>query len=87
MFMTAAQCNRAGITFAAVHDSFWCHAAHVSPMRDMLRDQFIALYSRPILEDLRDSVTARFPGMVVPPLPPTGKLDLQRVKLAPYFFA
>jgi DNA-directed RNA polymerase len=87
MLMTASACNRAGITFAAVHDSFWSHAAHVDPMRDLLRDQFVDLYSRPVLEDFRDSVAARFPDLRLPELPARGTLDLNAVRGAKYFFS
>lgn len=38
--------------FAGVHDSFWTHAADVPRMNEILREQFVVLHSRPILEDL-----------------------------------
>lgn len=63
MFMTAEACNKAGITFAAVHDSYWTHAAHVDQMRDILRDRFVALYSKPILSDLKRSIELRYPAL------------------------
>lgn len=44
-----------GITFAAVHDSYWTHACHVDKLNELLRDQFVRLHSQPLLEDLRDS--------------------------------
>ena len=72
---------------ATDHDSFWCHAAHVDTMRDVLRDQFVRLYSRPVLEELRDSTAARFPGLELPPLPARGELDLNLVREAKYFFS
>ena len=37
------------ITFASVHDCFWTHAATVDAMNRVLREQFVELYSRPIL--------------------------------------
>ena len=87
MLMTAAACSRQGIAFSAVHDSFWCHAAHVDQMRDILRDQFVRLYSRPVLEDLRASTASRFPGTPLPPLPARGSLDLNLVRESNYFFS
>lgn len=87
MFLTSIACNRQGIAFAAVHDSFWCHAAHADTMRDILRDQFVTLYKRPVLEDLRSNTEKRFPGLQLPKLPERGALDLEEVKKAKYFFS
>jgi len=87
MFLTSIACNRHGIAFAAVHDSFWCHAAHADTMRDILRDQFVTLYKRPVLEDLRSNTEKRFPGLQLPKLPERGALDLEEVKKAKYFFS
>jgi len=61
MFLTALACKREGIDFAAVHDSFWTHPGHVGVMRNHLRAQFVDLYSRPILEDFRDSLVGTNP--------------------------
>ena len=32
-----------GITFAAVHDSYWTHAGTIDRMNEILRDQVICL--------------------------------------------
>lgn len=63
MMMTALDCDEKGITFTAVHDSYWTHACDVDKMNASLRNQFIALYSTPLLEQLRDSFVLRFPGV------------------------
>ena len=70
-----------------MHDSFWCHAAHADAMRDTLRDQFVGLYRRPILEELRASTAARFPGLELPPVPARGSLNLDDVRDSRYFFS
>lgn len=44
MLLTAVACSKEGITFSAVHDSYWCHPSQVDRMRDVLRDQFVELY-------------------------------------------
>lgn len=87
MFLTALACKRDNITFAAVHDSYWTHPSSVDAMRDHLRAQFVELYSKPLLEDLRNDLIARHPGLSLPVLPGKGRLDLERVKASPYFFA
>ncbi|XP_026554252.1 DNA-directed RNA polymerase, mitochondrial [Pseudonaja textilis] len=52
MMLTALHCQKAGLTFVSVHDCFWTHAATVDIMNKICRDQFVALHSEPILEDL-----------------------------------
>lgn len=37
---------------AGVHDSFWVHACDVDKMNQILREQFVELYSMPILENV-----------------------------------
>jgi DNA-directed RNA polymerase len=44
MLMTAAACREVGLTFAAVHDSYWTHACDMEKMNTILRDQFVALH-------------------------------------------
>ncbi|XP_034278454.1 DNA-directed RNA polymerase, mitochondrial [Pantherophis guttatus] len=52
MMLTALHCQKAGLTFVSVHDCFWTHAATVDLMNKICREQFVALHSQPILEDL-----------------------------------
>lgn len=53
----------------------------------VLRDQFVELYSQPILESLRSSIIARHPGLEIPEIPLRGNLDLEQVRNSTYFFA
>ena len=46
---------RAGITFASVHDCFWTHASSVPIMNRICREQFVALHSMPLIENLSKS--------------------------------
>lgn len=52
MMLTSLHCERAGMTFMSVHDCFWTHASTVQAMNRICREQFVALHSRPILDDL-----------------------------------
>ncbi|XP_036442362.1 DNA-directed RNA polymerase, mitochondrial [Colossoma macropomum] len=52
MMLTALYCYSAGITFVSVHDCFWTHALTVDTMNKVCREQFVALHSQPILQDL-----------------------------------
>lgn len=86
MLMTANRLKALHMPFTAVHDSYWCHAANVSQMNATLRDCFIDLYRRPILEDLHASLQARYPDVAFPPVPARGALRLEEVRDSPYFF-
>ncbi|RID55590.1 hypothetical protein BRARA_G02842 [Brassica rapa] len=84
--MTAVACNKAGLSFAGVHDSFWTHACDVELMNNILREKFVELYDKPILENLLESFQKSFPGLTFPPLPERGDFDLREVIRSPYFF-
>ncbi|XP_010511924.1 PREDICTED: DNA-directed RNA polymerase 1, mitochondrial-like [Camelina sativa] len=86
MMMTAVACNRAGLSFAGVHDSFWTHASDVDIMNTILREKFVELYEKPILENLLESFQKSFSDLSFPPLPERGDFDLRKVLQSPYFF-
>lgn len=86
MILTALEMDRRGLAFTAVHDSFWTHPCDVDEMNEVLRDCFIELYRRPLLEELKRTWELRYPDIVFPDLPETGDLDLNEVKKARYFF-
>lgn len=86
MFMTARACHQQGIAFAAVHDSYWTHAATASQMGQILREQFVELHSQPILKNLHQQFTDRY-QIDLPQPPESGDLDLHQVLNSPYFFS
>jgi len=86
MILTALEMDRRGLAFTAVHDSFWTHPCDVDEMNEVLRDCFIELYRRPLLEELKRTWELRYPDIVFPDVPETGDLDLNEVKKARYFF-
>lgn len=62
-----------------MHDSFWTHAADVPRMNEILREQFVVLHSRPILEDL----AARFKvGLLITHLTDNARLCMYRLQIA-----
>jgi DNA-directed RNA polymerase len=63
------------MAFAGVHDSFWTHAGDVDRMNELLRDAFVRLHSRPLLEELKAEFEAHFPRLVFPDVP-------ERVRMA-----
>lgn len=86
MLLTALEMDRRGLTFSAVHDSFWTHPCDVDEMNEALRDCFVELYNQPLLEQLKRTWELRYPSLEFPELPKRGDLDLEEVKKAPYFF-
>ncbi|RHZ07502.1 hypothetical protein DYB31_000743 [Aphanomyces astaci] len=74
------------LEFAAVHDSYWTHACSVPQMNRRLREEFVTLYSQPLLADLREQLVLRFPNQQFPEIPQTGDLNLNDVLESPYFF-
>ncbi|XP_044480986.1 DNA-directed RNA polymerase 2, chloroplastic/mitochondrial-like [Mangifera indica] len=86
MMMTAVACRNAGLNFAGVHDSYWTHACDVDEMNTILREKFVELYEKPILENLLESFQQSFPTLSFPHLPARGDFDLREVLESPYFF-
>lgn len=86
MLMTAVECRRRGLNFAAVHDSFWSNAAAVDEMNRVLRQRFVKLHSRDLLFELLEYFRLHFPQVQFPAVPERGALDLARVLDSPYFF-
>jgi DNA-directed RNA polymerase len=60
MMLTSLYCERAGITFVSVHDCYWTHPSTVHIMNKICREQFVALHSLPILENLSLFLTERY---------------------------
>ena len=86
MLMTALEMDRRGLSFSAVHDSFWTHPCDIDEMNEALRDTFVELYSQPLLEELKESFEMRYPDLTFPDLPEKGVLNLSEVKESAFFF-
>ncbi|KAK4235585.1 hypothetical protein C8A03DRAFT_36558 [Achaetomium macrosporum] len=64
MMLSALECNEIGLTFAAVHDSFWTHAADVDAMNTVLRDAFIRIHKEDVIGRLKSEFEARYRGSI-----------------------
>jgi DNA-directed RNA polymerase len=73
--------------FAMVHDSYGVHACDVDLLNRVLREEFVRIYSEPVLQNFLDQQRQAHPGISLPDLPQTGDLDIQQVLSSPYFFA
>ncbi|XP_022917116.2 DNA-directed RNA polymerase, mitochondrial [Onthophagus taurus] len=60
MMLTSLHCERAGITFVSVHDCYWTHASTVHIMNKICREQFVALHSQTILDDLSEFLAQKY---------------------------
>jgi len=78
MLLTALEMDRRGLSFSAVHDSFWTHPCDIDEMNEALRDTFVELYEQPLLEDLKKTWELRYPSIQFPDLPERGNLILGR---------
>ena len=64
MILTALSCDAKGLTFAAVHDSFWTHATDVDVMNGFIRDSFLEMHSENIIDRLAAEFSARYKDYV-----------------------
>ncbi|KAI1168294.1 DNA-directed RNA polymerase [Nemania serpens] len=62
MLLSALECDELGLSFAAVHDSFWTHAADVDVMNRVLRDAFVRIHSDDVIGRLGSEFEARYKG-------------------------
>lgn len=62
MLKSAIACNKAGLTFASVHDSFWTHPCDVDVMNVILREAFVRMHQGDLIQKLRDEFLERYKG-------------------------
>ena len=86
MLLTANACQRDGIAFAAVHDSYWCPANRVDDMRTIIKTEFISLHNKPILENLQTELRKLVKKIPDLPIPERGNCDLNQIMKCEYFF-
>ncbi|XP_030322045.1 DNA-directed RNA polymerase, mitochondrial [Calypte anna] len=101
MMLTALYCLRQGLTFVSVHDCYWTHALTVDIMNQICRQQFVALHSEKILQDLSQFMLEKYcsPGREtraqwqkklmeqLSNVPKTGDFNLKEVMDSTYFFS
>jgi DNA-directed RNA polymerase len=70
-----------GMAMASVHDCYACLASRAAPFNEIIRDRFVALHERFfVLRNIWLSARQDLPPDIkLPPLPPSGKLDLKQV--------
>ena len=86
MGFTAIECEKAGVSFAAVHDSYWTHQATAKKLDGILRRTFIDMHSKDPLSRIREDWIQRY-NVELPELPNRGTLDLEQIKNSEYIFS
>ncbi|KAL6866723.1 hypothetical protein J3F83DRAFT_740929 [Trichoderma novae-zelandiae] len=64
MLLSALECHARGLDFAAVHDSFWTHAADLDVMNEVLREAFIRIHEEDVVGRLGAEFAARHQGSI-----------------------
>jgi DNA-directed RNA polymerase len=88
MMLTIHRLQTEGVRhFAMVHDSFGVHACDIDVLNRVLREEFVRMYSEPVMMKFFKQQWEANPGVPLPALPPPGSLDIRQVLESPYFFA
>ena len=81
------KCKQAGIdSFMTVHDCYGVHASDTETSARLLREAFVEIYRKPILENFVEDITQGIDPKELPELPPKGELDIEEVLKSEYFF-
>lgn len=87
MMHVVNECGRRGIDyFHAIHDSFGTHACDVEELHEVIREEFVAMYSGDTFADLLKQFAAQLPDACMPEAPKLGNLDPYSVLESDYFF-
>jgi DNA-directed RNA polymerase len=83
--MVAARLNDMGIPAVWVHDSFGVHANYIPLLDEVIRQEFINLYSRNIMQEIKE-YWETFYNVELPPHPSLGNWDVQKIIHCKRFF-
>ncbi|MCD7779627.1 MAG: hypothetical protein LUH05_03015 [Candidatus Gastranaerophilales bacterium] len=81
------KCQKAGInSFMSVHDCYGVLAADMEKSSKLLREAFVEIYQRPLLDDFEADLTDGLETIELPNKPKQGNLDILNVLKSKYFF-
>lgn len=72
-------------SWACVHDSIGVHACEVERLNRIIREEYVRIYQRPVLEEFHDYQLRH--GVDLPDPPDLGSFNLDEVMRADYFFS
>lgn len=87
--LTINSCVDVGLSnFSMIHDSYATYACDTDTLARILREEFVKLHSKPLLELFREEVMEQI-GKDLPPVPKleNPSLELEKVKESLYFFS
>jgi DNA-directed RNA polymerase len=89
MTKTINTCKQQGIKdFAMVHDSYGTHSSDMPRLSEVLRQEFVRLYTEhDVLTELREHAIVTLGTEDVPHPPSRGNLELHKILESQYFFA
>ena len=88
LYMTINSLVKKGLSdFMTVHDSFATHANDVELLSKTLREEFINIYKKPILENFIKDVENRYNIKIDEKIPYIDDFDLDEILNSKYFFA
>lgn len=62
MILSALKADELGLSFSAVHDSFWAHATDIDTLNIVIRDTFVRMHSDDIVGRLAAEFNKRYDG-------------------------
>jgi DNA-directed RNA polymerase len=76
-------------SFSFIHDSYGTHAGNTAALANILREQFVGMYSEGcVLQRFKEDLETMMGGAVtLPAVPAKGNLDLSKVLESKFFFA
>jgi len=89
MMLTVNELHSIGLrAFAMIHDSYGVHACDIPLMNRILREQFVQIYEKPVLENFyRGLIEAEAnQGIKLKKPPSSGELKIEEVLNSKYFF-
>lgn len=75
-------------SFSLIHDSYGTHAGNAVALGQMLREEFVSMYEKDVLEEFKSDLMRQLPDDAeLEDLPAKGTLDLSQVLRSDFFFA
>ena len=87
LMLAVIQAGSCGVdAFSCIHDSIGVKAGHAGIMSSVIREAAIEVFSQPVLEQVREEMSA-YLGKSLPDPPSPGTMDITALRDADYFFA
>jgi DNA-directed RNA polymerase len=85
--LVARELDFAKVSFGIVHDCFFTHANDIPLVRNVVRQQFKEVFSRDLLENLRQQFVAQHRDLQFEAVPTFGDFDVDEILRSEYFLS